>query len=76
VGSLAPRQSHPPASWGQQEIRGFHCRDVRKVGIIDAILTNTMLLDISKEFQHRILVGKTIERERVKAGTGVFSYEF
>jgi hypothetical protein len=35
-----------------------------------------MLLDISKEFQHRILVGKTIERERVKAGTGVFSYEF
>jgi type VI secretion system protein VasG len=44
--------------------------------MIDAILTNTMLPDISREFLQRMLEGKPIERVRVKVADGNFAYEF
>jgi len=44
--------------------------------MIDAILTNTMLPDISKEFLNRMLEGKPIERVTVGVQDGHFSYAF
>ncbi|TFW31979.1 type VI secretion system ATPase TssH [Massilia horti] len=44
--------------------------------MIDAILTNTMLPDISKEFLSRLMVGSTIERVFVSARSADFLYEF
>ncbi|MFM9915484.1 MAG: type VI secretion system ATPase TssH, partial [Rhizobacter sp.] len=44
--------------------------------MIDAILTNTMLPDISKEFLNRMLEGKPIERVNVGVADGNFSYAF
>ncbi|MEJ8824777.1 type VI secretion system ATPase TssH [Variovorax humicola] len=44
--------------------------------MIDAILTNTMLPDISREFLNRMMEGKAIERVHVGAADGNFSYTF
>ena len=44
--------------------------------MIDAILTNTMLPDISKEFLNRMLEGKPIERVNVGVAEGNFAYTF
>ncbi len=44
--------------------------------MIDAILTNTMLPDISREFLNRMMEGTPIERVRVAAEGGSFNYEF
>jgi len=44
--------------------------------MIDAILTNTMLPDVSREFLTRMMEGKAIERVRVSVGEGAFLYEF
>ncbi|MGN2244192.1 type VI secretion system ATPase TssH [Frateuria sp. GZRR33] len=44
--------------------------------MIDAILTNTMLPDISREFLNRMIEGKPIEQARVGAQDGNFSYTF
>lgn len=44
--------------------------------MIDAILTNTMLPDISKEFLTRMMEGKVIERVQVKAADSAFQYVF
>jgi type VI secretion system protein VasG len=44
--------------------------------MIDAILTNTMLPDISREFLTRMMEGKPIERVDVGTREGQFSYEF
>ena len=44
--------------------------------MIDAILTNTMLPDISKEFLTRMMEGKAIERVRVEVDAGSFGYQF
>jgi type VI secretion system protein VasG len=44
--------------------------------MIDAILTNTMLPDISREFLTRMMEGKPIERVHVTAANGEFVYEF
>ena len=44
--------------------------------MIDAILTNTMLPDISKEFLNRMLAGQPIERVSVGVADGNFSYAF
>ncbi|MFN7726933.1 MAG: type VI secretion system ATPase TssH [Rubrivivax sp.] len=44
--------------------------------MIDAILTNTMLPDISREFLTRMMEGKAIERVLVTASTEGFSYAF
>jgi type VI secretion system protein VasG len=44
--------------------------------MIDAILTNTMLPDISREFLNRMMEGKPIERVSVSARDGAFEYGF
>ncbi|MFL6632564.1 MAG: type VI secretion system ATPase TssH, partial [Massilia sp.] len=44
--------------------------------MIDAILTNTMLPDVSKEFLARMMEAKPIERVRVGVADGNFTYEF
>jgi type VI secretion system protein VasG len=44
--------------------------------MIDAILTNTMLPDISREFLTRMMQGQPIERVSVHAGEQGFGYEF
>ena len=44
--------------------------------MIDAILTNTMLPDISREFLTRMMEGKAIERVQVGVADANFSYEF
>ncbi|WP_218511483.1 type VI secretion system ATPase TssH [Variovorax sp. dw_308] len=44
--------------------------------MIDAILTNTMLPDISREFLNRMMEGKAIERVHVGVADGNFSYAF
>ena len=44
--------------------------------MIDAILTNTMLPDISREFLTRMMEGKAIEGVSVGVADGGFSYTF
>jgi type VI secretion system protein VasG len=44
--------------------------------MIDAILTNTMLPDISREFLNRMLQGKAIQRVQVGVREGAFDYVF
>ena len=44
--------------------------------MIDAILTNTMLPDISKEFLHRMMEGKPITQVKVGVADGQFTYTF
>ncbi|WP_420466525.1 type VI secretion system ATPase TssH [Panacagrimonas sp.] len=44
--------------------------------MIDAILTNTMLPDISREFLNRLMDGKPIERARIEADGANFKYTF
>jgi type VI secretion system protein VasG len=44
--------------------------------MIDGILTNTMLPDISREFLNRMLEGKAVQRVRVGVEESRFSYEF
>jgi type VI secretion system protein VasG len=44
--------------------------------MIDAILTNTMLPDISREFLTRMMEGQAIERVRVTVQDNQFSYAF
>lgn len=44
--------------------------------MIDAILTNTMLPDISREFLTRMMEGRPIVRVRGGVGEGNFVYDF
>ena len=44
--------------------------------MIDAILTNTMLPDISREFLMRMLEGNEIAGVTVNVGTRNFAYTF
>jgi type VI secretion system protein VasG len=44
--------------------------------MIDAILTNTMLPDVSRAFLTRMMEGGSIGGVTVSAGDGKFSYEF
>ena len=44
--------------------------------MIDAILTNTMLPDISREFLTRMMQGQAIERVVVSVSEGQFQYDF
>ena len=44
--------------------------------MIDAILTNTMLPDISREFLTRMMEGQAIERVSVGVAGAGFSYDF
>src|SRR5690606_37031134 len=44
--------------------------------MIDAILTNTMLPDVSREFLNRMIAAQPVAGVRVAVSTGGFSYEF
>jgi type VI secretion system protein VasG len=44
--------------------------------IIDAIRTNTMLPDISRELLTRMMEGKPVERVHLSAHEGQFVYDF
>ena len=44
--------------------------------MIDTILTNAMLPDISREFLARMIEGKAIERVSVGVASGNFRYVF
>jgi type VI secretion system protein VasG len=44
--------------------------------MIDAILTNTMLPHISREFLTRLMEGTPVERVRVGVRAGEFEYAF
>jgi type VI secretion system protein VasG len=44
--------------------------------MIDAILTNTMLPDISREFLTRMMKDQPIQRVMVGVNQGEFAYEF
>ncbi len=44
--------------------------------MIDAILTNTVLPEISREFLMRMMEGKPIERVHVRVEDGEFGYGF
>jgi type VI secretion system protein VasG len=53
------------------------CTEVMSGGrMIDAILTNTMLPEISREFLTRAMNGKKIDRVIVSAGQAAFNYKF
>ncbi|WP_165666133.1 type VI secretion system ATPase TssH [Metapseudomonas otitidis] len=43
---------------------------------IDAILTNSMLPDLSREFLNRMLEGRKVEKVQVSAENGEFTYSF
>ncbi|OEC51999.1 type VI secretion system ATPase TssH [Pseudomonas sp. ENNP23] len=43
---------------------------------IDAILTNSMLPDLSREFLNRMLEGRKVEKVQVSAENGEFTYRF
>ncbi|MEW9623780.1 type VI secretion system ATPase TssH [Rhodanobacter geophilus] len=44
--------------------------------MIDAILTNTMLPDVSREFLNRMIAGAAVTGVKVGAGSGEFTYAF
>jgi type VI secretion system protein VasG len=44
--------------------------------MIDAILTNTMLPDISREFLERMMQGQAIAQVRVGVADNAFTYQF
>jgi type VI secretion system protein VasG len=53
------------------------CTETESGGrMIDAILTNTMLPDISREFLNRMIDGKPVERASVGVRDGAFVYMF
>jgi type VI secretion system protein VasG len=53
------------------------CQELESGGrMIDAIVTNTMLPDISSEFLRRMMEGKTISKVEIDAKDGEFSYGF
>jgi len=53
------------------------CAEVESGGrMIDAILTNTMLPHVSREFLTRMMEGKTIERVQVSVSDADFRYTF
>jgi len=53
------------------------CTETESGGrMIDAILTNTMLPDISREFLNRMIDGKPIEKASIGVKDGEFSYTF
>ena len=59
------------------ELIKARCTDIESGGrMIDAILTNTMLPDISREFLNRMMEGKPIEGVKVGVADGNFSYAF
>jgi type VI secretion system protein VasG len=53
------------------------CQELESGGrMIDAIVTNTMLPDISGEFLQRMMLGKEVSKVEIDAKDGAFSYSF
>ncbi|MVO18543.1 type VI secretion system ATPase TssH [Parasedimentitalea huanghaiensis] len=53
------------------------CQELESGGrMIDAIVTNTMLPDISAEFLRRLMEGKEVEKVKIDIEDGEFSYSF
>ncbi len=53
------------------------CQELESGGrMIDAIVTNTMLPDISAEFLRRLMQGKEVEKVSIDIAEGEFSYSF
>jgi type VI secretion system protein VasG len=53
------------------------CVEVESGGrMIDAILTNTVLPTISREFLTRTMAGEPLDRVHVSVADGDFSYQF
>jgi len=53
------------------------CTELESGGrMIDAILTNTMLPEISGEFLKRMIEGGAVERVHVSVADGTFHYAF
>ena len=68
-----------PFDYGEDMVKlvGSRCTESESGGrMIDAILTNTMLPDISREFLNRMMEGKEIGGVTVGVANGEFSYEF
>jgi len=68
-----------PFQYGEDVVRLVvsRCTESESGGrMIDAILTNTMLPDISREFLVRMMEGKAIAGVRVGVANGQFSYHF
>src|SRR5262249_35007439 len=73
-------QTHKvPFSYDEAVIKliASRCTELESGGrMIDAILTNTVLPEISREFLNPMMEGKPIERVHVKVADGEFSYAF
>ncbi len=53
------------------------CNEVESGGrMVDAILTNTVLPHISREFLTRLVEGKPVSRVRLTVDNGDFQYAF
>ena len=68
-----------PFEYGEDVVRLVvsRCTESESGGrMIDAILTNTMLPDISKEFLNRMMEGKEIVHVQVSVENGEFAYAF
>ncbi len=62
---------------GVVKLIASRCSEVESgARVVDAILTNTMLPRISREFLTRMMEGKKVERVRVIVEGGDFGYEF
>jgi len=68
-----------PFEYGQDvvDLVVSRCTESESGGrMIDAILTNTMLPDISREFLNRMMEGRPIEGVSVSVADGAFAYRF
>jgi type VI secretion system protein VasG len=53
------------------------CQELESGGrMIDAIVTNTMLPDISAEFLKRMMQGKAVQKVAIDVTDGAFTYSF
>jgi type VI secretion system protein VasG len=53
------------------------CQELESGGrMIDAIVTNTMLPEISSEFLRRMMEGKAVSRVEIDVADGAFTYAF
>jgi type VI secretion system protein VasG len=68
-----------PFEYGEEvvELVVSRCTESESGGrMIDAILTNTMLPDISREFLTRLMQGQEIGQVKVGVAAADFSYQF
>ena len=82
LGRIASRvQDHHriPFSYDEEAVKLIvsRCTEVESGGrMIDAILTNTLLPEISHEFLKRTMAGTALKGVRLNAANGLFDYQF